>query len=52
MIISEIKKGGAHTKSLLSRTAASIDGRVPVNPKTVSMERLDSTTDDATKAGG
>jgi hypothetical protein len=47
-------KGGAatHTMSLLSRMAAIIDGRVPENPNTVSIERLDSTVDDATKAGG
>ena len=48
------REGGAatHTMSLLSRMAAIIEGRVPENPKTVSIERLDSTADDATKAGG
>jgi hypothetical protein len=41
-----------YSTSLLSRTAAIIDGSNPLNPNTVSMERLDSTEGDATKAGG
>jgi hypothetical protein len=41
-----------HTMSLLSRTANIMEGSVPENPNTVSMERLASTAGDATNAGG